>query len=340
MRGGDARCRPSATRANLRARIEQVMTVTVQREMEAIEKRMTFLASTGAAAPFVGLFGTVWGIMTAFQGIAISKNTSLAVVAPGIAEALFATALGLVAAIPAVLAYNKTSSDIGRCGQRLELAVEFRHHPVAPRGVHDGDLDGGATAHARQPDAGAWARRCPRSTSRPFVDVMLVLLIIFMVAAPLMNVGVPVDLPKTSADPITGQDEPLVVTVDAKGDIYLGETKFEGEELIAKLRAVQKEKPNQRVFVRGDKAINYGKVMEVLGMLRAAGFPKAGLVGDLSTPSDAPASGAPPAAAPAKRLQPPSRPRQGGDRAAAEGVAMNHGDRIDTRPPEGRAEGG
>ena len=135
----------------------------------------------------------------------------------------------------------------------------------------------------------------------PFVDVMLVLLIIFMVAAPLMNVGVPVDLPKTSADPITGQDEPLVVTVDAKGDIYLGETKFEGEELIAKLRAVQKEKPDQRVFVRGDKAINYGKVMEVLGMLRAAGFPKAGLVGDLSSPpSDAPASGAPPAAAPAK----------------------------------------
>jgi biopolymer transport protein TolQ len=94
--------------------------------MEAIEKRMTFLASTGAAAPFVGLFGTVWGIMTAFQGIAISKNTSLAVVAPGIAEALFATALGLVAAIPAVLAYNKISSDIGRFGQRLEnFAVEF-----------------------------------------------------------------------------------------------------------------------------------------------------------------------------------------------------------------------
>jgi biopolymer transport protein TolQ len=116
----------AATRANLRARIEQVMTVTVQREMEAIEKRMTFLASTGAAAPFVGLFGTVWGIMTAFQGIAISKNTSLAVVAPGIAEALFATALGLVAAIPAVLAYNKISSDIGRFGQRLEnFAVEF-----------------------------------------------------------------------------------------------------------------------------------------------------------------------------------------------------------------------
>ncbi|MCW5748395.1 MAG: protein TolQ [Alphaproteobacteria bacterium] len=116
----------ASARHNLQARIEQVMAVTVQREMEGIEKRMTFLASTGAAAPFVGLFGTVWGIMTSFQGIAASKNTSLVVVAPGIAEALFATALGLVAAIPAVLAYNKISSDIGRFGQRLEnFAQEF-----------------------------------------------------------------------------------------------------------------------------------------------------------------------------------------------------------------------
>jgi biopolymer transport protein TolR len=138
----------------------------------------------------------------------------------------------------------------------------------------------------------------------PFVDVMLVLLIIFMVAAPLMNVGVPVDLPKTSADPITGQDEPLVVTVDSKGDIYLGETKFDTEELVAKLRAVQKEKPDQRIFVRGDKAINYGKVMEVLGVLRAAGFSKAGLVGDLSTP---PAGGAPAGVAPAP-AKPPAAP--------------------------------
>jgi len=135
----------------------------------------------------------------------------------------------------------------------------------------------------------------------PFVDVMLVLLIIFMVAAPLMNVGVPVDLPKTSADPITGQDEPLVVTLDAKGDIYLGETKYNAEDLVNKLRAVQKEKPDQRIFVRGDKAINYGKVMEILGVLRSAGFAKAGLVGDLSTPpaGGAAPAGAPPAAKPA-----------------------------------------
>lgn len=113
-------------RAALQQRIDQVMTVTIQRELEAIEKRMTFLASVGSTAPFVGLFGTVWGIMTSFQSIAIRGNTSLAVVAPGIAEALFATALGLVAAIPAVLAYNKLSSDVNRYAQRVEsFASEF-----------------------------------------------------------------------------------------------------------------------------------------------------------------------------------------------------------------------
>ncbi|MBV9835798.1 MAG: protein TolR [Alphaproteobacteria bacterium] len=143
----------------------------------------------------------------------------------------------------------------------------------------------------------------------PFVDVMLVLLIIFMVAAPLMNVGVPVDLPKTSADPIAGQDEPLVVTIDARGDIYLSETKYTAEELVEKLRALQKEKPDQRIFVRGDKKIDYGKVMEVLGVLRAAGFVKAGLVGDLSTtPAGAAPSGAPAAAAPAKPPAAPTAP--------------------------------
>lgn len=113
-------------RASLRDRLDQIMHLTINREMEALEKRMTFLASVGSTAPFIGLFGTVWGIMNSFQAIAASKNTSLAVVAPGIAEALFATALGLVAAIPAVVAYNKLSSDLDRYSGRLEgFATEF-----------------------------------------------------------------------------------------------------------------------------------------------------------------------------------------------------------------------
>jgi biopolymer transport protein TolQ len=113
-------------RASLQERIERVMDITLGREVDQLERHMTFLASVGSSAPFVGLFGTVWGIMNSFASIAASKNTTLAVVAPGIAEALFATALGLVAAIPAVLAYNKLSGDIGRFSNRLEgFAGEF-----------------------------------------------------------------------------------------------------------------------------------------------------------------------------------------------------------------------
>jgi len=113
-------------RSSLQQRIERVMNVTVGREMDRVERFMSFLATVGSTAPFVGLFGTVWGIMDSFQSIAASKNTSLAVVAPGIAEALFATALGLVAAIPAVIAYNKLASDFGRYAGRLEaFASEF-----------------------------------------------------------------------------------------------------------------------------------------------------------------------------------------------------------------------
>ena len=110
----------------VRDRIERVMDLTIGREMERLEKQMTFLASVGSSAPFIGLFGTVWGIMNAFTSIAAEANTSLAVVAPGIAEALFATALGLVAAIPATIGFNKLNSDLTRYGQRLEsFAGEF-----------------------------------------------------------------------------------------------------------------------------------------------------------------------------------------------------------------------
>ena len=113
-------------RASLVSRIDRSMTFTITREMERMERGMNFLASIGSVSPFVGLLGTVWGIMSSFQSIAESKNTSLAVVAPGIAEALFATALGLAAAIPAVVAYNKFAGDLERFGARLEtFAQEF-----------------------------------------------------------------------------------------------------------------------------------------------------------------------------------------------------------------------
>ncbi len=123
------RSQDSALRAGFQGvqkRIEKVVDVQIQKEMSGIESRLLFLATTGSAAPFIGLFGTVWGIMTSFQAIANSQNTNLAVVAPGIAEALFATAIGLVAAIPATIFYNMYSADANRIGMRLEnFADEF-----------------------------------------------------------------------------------------------------------------------------------------------------------------------------------------------------------------------
>ena len=108
------------SRSNLSERLNSTLQSNIEKQMNIIEKNFTFLASVGSTSPFIGLFGTVWGIMNSFQSIAISRNTSLAIVAPGIAEALFATALGLLAAIPAVVAYNKFSNDSRKYFQKLE----------------------------------------------------------------------------------------------------------------------------------------------------------------------------------------------------------------------------
>ena len=110
----------SRSKSNLSEKMSGILESNIEKQMNKIEKSYTFLATVGSTAPFIGLFGTVWGIMNSFQSIAISRNTSLAIVAPGIAEALFATALGLLAAIPAVVAYNKFNSDSKKYSQKLE----------------------------------------------------------------------------------------------------------------------------------------------------------------------------------------------------------------------------
>ncbi len=150
----------------LQTRIDKVMDVTIARQTERLEGRLLFLATVGSSAPFIGLFGTVWGIMTSFQAIAAARNTSLAVVAPGIAEALFATAMGLFAAIPAVIAYNKFTSTVGRISARMEgFADEFSailsrqiddmRSPRRPRPVEQPlqDYRRGASAPASTPAA-------------------------------------------------------------------------------------------------------------------------------------------------------------------------------------------
>ena len=114
----------------------------------------------------------------------------------------------------------------------------------------------------------------------PFVDVMLVLLIIFMVTAPLLTVGVQVDLPETSADTLPEESEPLTLTINAKGEVFIQETKIEFNNLIKKILAVSNNRTDTRIYVRGDKTINYGRVLEVMGILSGSGFTKVALISE------------------------------------------------------------
>ena len=210
--GRAVRCRDARVEAQLRGRradrglqtrIEKVMDVTIAREIERLERRLLVLATVGSAAPFIGLFGTVWGIMTSFQSIAASKNTSLAVVAPGIAEALLATALGLLAAIPAMIVYNKFVAEVGKSasgwkasptslprscrarstkrreGEHVERAVQaagFGGRPAPPRGKPvderdqrhaDRGRDAGAAHRLHGLGAAAHRRRADRPAADP-----------------------------------------------------------------------------------------------------------------------------------------------------------------------------
>ena len=133
----------------------------------------------------------------------------------------------------------------------------------------------------------------------PLVDVMLVLLIIFMVTAPLMTTGVTVDLPKTSATPISNDSEPLTVSIKANGDTYLQEEAVPMDQLVPKLQAIAKNNPERRIFVRGDKAVAYGRIMEVMGTIQQGGFTKVALLAEQP-------AGVPPAVAPNSQ-RPPAR---------------------------------
>ena len=239
----------SAAFMGLQARIEKVLDVSIAREVERLESQLLVLASVASAGPFVGLFGTVWGIMTAFRSIAASKNTSLAVVAPGIAEALFATAIGLFAAIPALIFYNILQGRVARSQARMEsFADEFSSilsrqidqlgtspRPAAPanqraRKRASGGLNTWACPLALPATRADAARRgVPRYGAMaeinmtPFIDVMLVLLIIFMVAAPLLATGVPIDLPETKSSALNIDQKPISIAIDEKGAIFVAD---------------------------------------------------------------------------------------------------------------------
>ncbi len=171
----------------------------------------------------------------------------------------------------------------------------------------------GAMMGSRKATRGGRAAYRPMSEINvtPLVDVMLVLLIIFMVAAPLMTVGVPVDLPRTQASALNQEQEPLTITVNAEGKVFLQETEVQLEGLVTQLRAilaaqpVQAGQPERRIFVRGDRAISYGRVMEVMGTVNAAGFSRVALLAEQPAGQPAPRPTAPTAPrAPARPAQP------------------------------------
>ena len=137
-------------------------------------------------------------------------------------------------------------------------------------------MDTGGGSHRRR-----FSRPVSDINITPFVDVMLVLLVVFMVTAPLLTVAVPVDLPKTQAHTLNQDKEPLVVSMDAQGHVYLQDKQLKFDELVPKLKAVTGQNPDARIFVRGDKELAYGKIMEVMGSISSAGFTKVALVADL-----------------------------------------------------------
>ncbi len=183
------------------------------REIDRLEASLATLATVGSTSPYVGLFGTVWGIMGAFQGLGNAQQATLAMVAPGIAEALIATAAGLFAAIPAVVAYNRYADKMSRLELRYDAFMD-EFSTLLQRHAASGGPEMPAIKKRRR-------RLMGEINVVPYIDVMLVLLIIFMITAPLLTQGVQVELPDADAKPIDPEllkdREPLVLSVDRDG---------------------------------------------------------------------------------------------------------------------------
>ena len=239
--------------------------------------------------------------MNSFIGISKAQTTNLAVVAPGIAEALLATAIGLVAAIPAVIIYNHFSRATkgylelvgrgsGAIGRLLSRDLDRVARPLdyARGGVKRwlsviGDIETTTTTSSEAHDINV----------TPFIDVMLVLLIIFMIAAPLSTVDLPVDLPSSTAVPQKKPDKPTYVTIKSDLAVAIGETPVKRVDLVRSLDAMAGAGKDHRIFLRADRGVPYGELMDVLERLRIGGYTKIALVALEGVPDDAAKPAAP-----------------------------------------------
>ena len=248
----------------------------VAAEVDGLAERLNILATIGSVAPFVGLFGTVWGIMNSFIEIAGSQNTSLAVVAPGISEALFATALGPVRGDPGGDRLQPLQPRVNRFEARLQRFADKASTPRSSRELERSVMAMGLNASSRGAAAAA-RRRAPMAEINvtPMVDVMLVLLIIFMVTAPLLVAGVPVELPDSRAKRARPGARPDHDRARPRRGPSSSTTQLVPEGGFAAAlgrvdRAAASEAP--LITLRADRALDYGRVMAVMGELNRAGL--------------------------------------------------------------------
>jgi len=275
------------------SRIERILDLTLMKVGDKYNSGLYLLATVGSVAPFIGLFGTVWGIKNSFEEIASQQNTNLAIVAPGIAEALLATALGLLAAIPAVIFYNKLSKDAERLISFQEIFLdrflrELLYFNEILKGRQQNVSGSSGDGFLMKGLGSGQSKRGSRSRSSrqslqlmseinvtPFVDVMLVLLIIFMITAPMLTVGIEIEIPESNAKSIktTNSDEtPFELYVNDLGEVSINNTLVNDSQMIKKLEVIANQRDEKILYVKADGRNSYGRVSKILGELDNAEF--------------------------------------------------------------------
>ena len=239
-----------------------------------MESRVPLLGTTASAGPFIGLFGTVWGLMNSFRNIGAKGAANLATVAPGIAEALVATAIGLMAAIPAVMAYNFFSRGASACS-----APRWRRSRATSStscgGSSSSHVDGGGSS-----SSGGGMGSLTEINVTPLVDVMLVLLIIFMVTAPMLQTGVDVNLPQAKAQTRPDDEGKLILTVTKDKRVFLGKLQIQWDDVEKTLKNNAKLNADHELYLHADKDLLYGDVVKIMAAVKQAGVDKLGMVTD------------------------------------------------------------